>query len=127
VRPLQVAVGAILRDGRFFLQRRDPAARRFPGLWEFPGGKVEAPETPAEALLRELREELDWTPDAFEPLPVIRYTYPGLVVELNPFLCRGAARPDTTLAWGWFLVGEMRGLPMPEASRHLLPVLSRLV
>ena len=125
MKPLRVAVGAIERDGRFFLQRRSAAARRFPGLWEFPGGKVEAFETPAEALVRELAEEIEWVPDALAPLPVIHYAYPGLQLDLCPFLCHGPGRPATALAWAWFTAAELAFLPMPEANRHLLPLLER--
>ncbi|HLO68107.1 MAG TPA: NUDIX domain-containing protein [Holophaga sp.] len=122
---LQVSLALIEDGGRFFVQRRDPAARRFPGLWEFPGGKAEPGEDPREALLRELREELDWEPAALEALPALRYAYPGLQVAFSPFLCRGPQRPSTALAWGWFAAPQLARLPMPEANRHLLPLLAR--
>jgi len=54
---LQVAVAVIERDGRILIGQR-PAHKSHPLEWEFPGGKVEAGESPCEALLRELREEL---------------------------------------------------------------------
>jgi mutator protein MutT len=121
--PLRVSLAAIHRDGRFFLQRRSAAAKRFPGLWEFPGGKVEAGETPREALVRELREEVDWAPAEAEALPAIRYAYPGLAVEFTPFLCKGDQAPVTGLAWGWFTLAELARLPMPEANRHISTLL----
>lgn len=123
--PLRVSIGAIRQDGLYFLQRRAPEARHFPGLWEFPGGKVEPGESPGEALLRELEEETGWAPERMESLPVLWYAYPGLRVELNPFLCEGPGAPGTELAWGWFSLAEMVHLPMPEGSRHVLPLLGR--
>jgi len=115
-----VAVALILDRGRCFVQRRDPGARSCPGLWEFPGGKLEPQESPRAALLRELREELDWRPGRAEALPALAHDYPDLSVTLHPFLCQGPAGPRTALAWGWFTRAELARLPMPEASRGLL-------
>ncbi|MDR3670802.1 MAG: NUDIX domain-containing protein [Holophaga sp.] len=115
-----VAVALILDRGRCFVQRRDPAARSFPGLWEFPGGKLEPGETPRAALLRELLEELRWRPDRAEPLPPQEHAYPDFAVILHPFRCTGAEPPRTGLAWGWFARSQLDRLPMPEASRRLL-------
>jgi 8-oxo-dGTP diphosphatase len=115
-----VAVALILDRGRCFVQRRDPAARRFPGLWEFPGGKLEPGESPRAALLRELREELRWRPDRARALPALGHAYPDFTVLLHPFLCAGTEPPRTALAWGWFTRGQLARLAMPEASRRLL-------
>lgn len=115
-----VAVALILDRGRCFAQRRDPAARRFPGLWEFPGGKLEPGETPRAALLRELLEELRWRPARARALPPLSHGYPDFSVTLHPFLCRGNAAPRTALAWGWFTRAELALLPMPEANGGLL-------
>lgn len=120
---IRVALAAIHEGGRFFLQRRAPGSKVFPGLWEFPGGKIEEGETPREALLRELREELDWTPDSAEPLAAVVHAYPGLEVELNLFLCEGVSRPRTALAWGWFEPIEAAELPVPGGSRRLIALL----
>jgi mutator protein MutT len=120
----QVALGLIRRQGRFFLQRRAPGASAFPALWEFPGGKVEPGETPREALLRELQEEVQCAPERVTALPTLRHAYPGLEVELHPFLCAGGTAPATELAWGWFTLAELAALPMLEANRGLLEKLS---
>ena len=117
---LDVAVALILDHGRCFAQRRDRASRRFPGLWEFPGGKLEPMESPRAALLRELLEELSWRPRRVTQLPMLRHAYPDFAVALHPFLCEGPAAPRTTLSWGWFTRAEMARLAMPEASRGLL-------
>jgi 8-oxo-dGTP diphosphatase len=63
---LLVVAGVFVRDGRLLLARR-PAGRPWAGLWEFPGGKVEAGETPEDALVREWREEMDVTPVGLTP------------------------------------------------------------
>jgi 8-oxo-dGTP diphosphatase len=122
-----VAIALILERGRCFAQRRDPGAARFPGLWEFPGGKLEVQESPLGALGRELMEELRWTPEAARALPVLRHAYPGLAVALHPFLCRGEGRPETGLAWGWFTAGQLAALPMPGANAALLEQFSGLL
>lgn len=121
--PVRVAVGAIRRGGRFFLQRRDPGSARFPGLWEFPGGKVEPAETPEAALLRELREELEWAPERAVALGAVEHDYGGFKVELHLFLCEGPPLLHAQLAWGWFATGEMARLPMPAANLRLLSLL----
>lgn len=120
---LRAAVAVILRDGRCFQQRRHPASRIMPGLWEFPGGKIEAGETPLEALLRELREELDWVPAAAQSLPPFRQATPEFVAELHPFRCEGPGAFSTPLAWGWFLPQEIRRLPVPAATGRILDLL----
>ncbi len=121
--PARVAIAAIAREGRFFLQRRDPGSRRFPGLWEFPGGKVEPGETAEAALRRELREELAWTPERVLPLAVVEHDYGSFRVQLHVFLCAAPEVLHVPLAWGWFTAGEMARIPMPGANLRLLPLL----
>jgi mutator protein MutT len=118
-----VAIGLIVRDGRWFLQRRDPSAAFLPGLWEFPGGKVEPGEAAAEALRRELREELAWVTAGLDPLVPIEHAYADRTVVLHPFRCEGPGQPRTRLAWGWFTPDEIARLPVPEATRRLLRAL----
>ena len=116
---LVVAVALIEREGRFFLQRRDPGSKRFANLWEFPGGKLEAGETPQQAILRELMEELKWSPETLEPLPLLEHVYPDLKLLIHPFRCHGAGILHTELPWGWFPTEAIQKLQMPDATRVL--------
>jgi len=111
----QVAVALLRHGDRWFLQRRDPGNPVLPGCWEFPGGKVEEGESAAEALGRELREEVD--------LGLTHLSaWPALVgeVQLNPFLIDAEGEPRTELAWGWFTPAEMLRLPLPPLNLALI-------
>lgn len=121
-----MAIALIHRQGRWFLQRRDPQNPVLPGLWEFPGGKINPGETPETALRRELEEEVGWLPERMEALPPFTHHYPERTVTLQPFRCEGPGDPITELGWGWFEAGEIPKLPIPEANRCLLGRLSIL-
>lgn len=120
MRHLEVVIALICRQGRWFLQRRDLRNPVLPGLWEFPGGKIDADETPEAALRRELGEEVGWLPERMEALPPFTHHYPERTVTLQPFRCEGPGDPVTELGWGWFEAGEVAKLPLPEANRALL-------
>jgi 8-oxo-dGTP pyrophosphatase MutT (NUDIX family) len=111
----EAVLALIGHGGRWFLQRRDPGNPVLPGLWEFPGGKVEEGETLGAALERELREETGIA---------LRKAGPCLVVDgtprLHAFLVEAEGDPRTQLAWGWFTVAEMRRLPTPPRNRALI-------
>lgn len=123
---VSVAIALLHRQGRWFLQRRGLDASHLPGLWEFPGGKVELGESPETALRRELQEELSWRPMALRALEPITHAYADRVVELHPYVAEGPDLPRTSLAWGWFTGAEARRLPTPEANAPLLTRLERL-
>lgn len=110
-----VALALIRRGNRWFLQRRNPSNPVLPGVWEFPGGKCEAGETPQHALARELQEEVGWTLRAAEPWPVIEGS-----IRLHPFLVEADGDPCTELAWGWFTVADMLSLPIPPRNHALI-------
>lgn len=111
----EVALALLQREGRWFLQRRDPGSAGLPGLWEFPGGKVEAGETVLECLRRELREEVGLEAREVQPLPLLEGE-----VRLHPFLVQAEGQPRTELAWGWFEVAELARLPIPPMNQALI-------
>lgn len=115
----EVALALIRRGDRWFLQRRAPGNPVLPGLWEFPGGKAEPPESPLEALRREVREEVGIDPGGVRALPVLEGH-----VRLHPFLVEDGEAPRTELAWGWFTLEEMARLPIPPANAELIRRLS---
>ena len=74
---------AVIRDGdRMF------AAQRAGGGWEFPGGKIEPGESPQQALIREIREELDLEIAVGASLAVLEYDYPAFHLSMQCFWCR---------------------------------------
>jgi 8-oxo-dGTP diphosphatase len=77
----KVAAAVIHRDGKFLITRRAPT-EKLAGMWEFPGGKLEAGETPQTCIVRELFEELGVESDAGEILTTSVFTYPGGTIEL---------------------------------------------
>jgi len=80
-------VGAVLvHDGRVFAAKRGPG-KSMAGYWEFPGGKVEADETPEEALARELREELKIDVTVGEFIVTATHEAGTAVIELSTYLC----------------------------------------
>ena len=124
MKAVAVAVALLEREGRWFLQRRDLSAPHLPGLWEFPGGKIEVDETAEAALRRELREELSWEVGELRALEPVTHAYPDRVVTLHPFIASGPALPRTALAWGWFTAAEAKRLAVPVANAPLLELLS---
>src|SRR5437870_11640489 len=83
------AVALVDADGRVLLARR-PAGKPMAGLWEFPGGKVDAGESPETALVRELAEELaiDVTASCLAPFTFASHTYPDFHLLMPLYVCR---------------------------------------
>jgi len=115
-----VVLALVQRQGRWFLQRRELGNAVLPGRWEFPGGKVGEGESLADALHRELREELGWQPSSITAMEGVGHRYPDRMVHLHPFTCEGNFVIRTGLSWGWFTLDEMHRLPIPDANRPLL-------
>ena len=80
-------VGAVIVRGGLILSARRGAQSRLPGLWEFPGGKIEPGETALQALEREIREELDCEVDVGEELTTTTYAYDFGDITLTTFWC----------------------------------------
>ena len=125
------AVALIDRDGRVLVQQR-PEGKPMAGLWEFPGGKIEADETPEAALVRELREELGietasacLAPAAFASEPLgARH----LLMLL--YVCRKWRGIPQALEGGalkWLRPVELHALEMPPADRPLIGLLEALL
>ena len=124
---LVAAVALIDADGRILLAQRPPG-KSMEGLWEFPGGKVEAGETPEAALIRELREELgiDTHASCLAPLTFASHGYEGFHLLMPLFACRrwqGTPHPREGQQLAWVRAQDLRTYPMPPADLPLVPVL----
>jgi len=125
-----VAAGALINaDGRLLLAER-PAGKSMAGLWELPGGKVEAGETPEAALIRECREELGITIEAQDlaPLTFASHTYADFHLLMPVFLCQrwhGIVEGLEGQACAWVPSEELDRYPMPPADEPLVAVLRR--
>jgi 8-oxo-dGTP diphosphatase len=86
-RHLHVACAIIIQKEKVLAARRSESMT-LPLKWEFPGGKIEAGETPADCLKRELMEELGITVSIGVPLPPATHNYDDFTVTLYPFICR---------------------------------------
>lgn len=128
---LVAACALVDADGRVLLSQR-PQGKALAGLWEFPGGKVEAGETPEAALLRELREELGVETKAacLAPLTFASHSYEGFHLLMPLFVCRrfqGTPRPLEGQSLKWVRPRDMRDYPMPPADAPLIPFLVDLL
>lgn len=85
MKTIKVAAAMIQDGGRIFATQRGYG--EFRGGWEFPGGKVEENETAREALIREIREELDTEIEVGELFDTVEYDYPQFHLSMTCFLC----------------------------------------
>lgn len=126
-----VCVALIDADGRVLLAQR-PEGKPMAGLWEFPGGKVHAGETPEAALIRELKEELDIDVAAscLAPLSFASHAYDSFHVLLLLYVCRrwqGIVAPQEGQALKWIAAAKLGDYPMPAADKPLVAVLRDLI
>ncbi len=122
---VHASVVVLTCQGKVFLQQR-PVNGLLGGLWELPGGKIEPQETPAQALVREVREELGLEVLAGPQLATVKHAYSHFKVTLHVFCCWVPDVPSI-LAGGpgrvWVKPEEFSGYPLPKATLKILEVL----
>jgi 8-oxo-dGTP diphosphatase len=128
---LVVAVALVDADGRILLAQR-PEGKSMAGLWEFPGGKVHAEETPEAALIRELHEELgiDVKASCLAPLTFASHSYETFHLLMPLYVCRrweGEARPCEGQQLAWVRPARLGDYPMPPADKPLIAMLCDLL
>ena len=128
---LVVAAAMVDSDGRVLIAQR-PEGRSMAGLWEFPGGKIEADERPEDALIRELREELGIAVKeaCLAPFTFASHTYGAFHLLMPLYVCRrwdGTPQPHHHAALKWVRPKDMKDYPMPAADVPLIPMLRDLL
>lgn len=86
MKTVRVVAAIIIDDGKVFATQRGYG--EFKDGWEFPGGKIDAGETPEEALIREIKEELDTEIVVKELLDTVEYDYPKFHLSMDCFICK---------------------------------------
>jgi 8-oxo-dGTP diphosphatase len=128
---LVAAVALVDADGRVLIAKR-PEGKPMAGLWEFPGGKVEAGERPELTLIRELREELDIdvTEACLAPLTFASHAYETFHLLMPLYVCRrwkGMVAALEGQELKWVKPNRLRDYPMPPADLPLIPHLIDLL
>ena len=121
-------VAAVVKDGDKYLcmQRCRSHYPYISERWEFPGGKVEQGESYHEALVREIKEEMDWDVYVGRKLGTISHEYPDFKVRLTAYLCKGGDGEFKMLEHldcKWLTREEMETLNWTEADRKLLALI----
>jgi mutator protein MutT len=120
-----VVVAAVIeRDGAFLVTRRLEGTH-LAGMWEFPGGKIGSGETHAQALVREIREELDADVDVGALLFETQFDYAERRVSLHFYRCslRGEPKPLLGQEMKWVPRADLRALDFPPADADLIRLL----
>jgi 8-oxo-dGTP diphosphatase len=129
---LLVAAAALVDvDGRVLICQR-PQGKPLAGLWEFPGGKVEAGETPEACLIRELEEELGIVvpPPCLAPFVFASHAYESFHLLMPLYLCRrweGRVEARHHAALAWVRPAKLTDYPMPPADAPLIAWLRDLI
>ncbi|MBX7208643.1 MAG: (deoxy)nucleoside triphosphate pyrophosphohydrolase [Verrucomicrobiaceae bacterium] len=118
--PVPVVCALIIRDERVLIAQR-PAGKHLALKWEFPGGKIEPGENPADALKREIREELGCEIEISGSLPSSLHRYERGEIELIPFLCTlgphsAEPHPHEHAAVRWVRAAGLRDHDLAEAD-----------
>ncbi len=128
---LVAACALIDADGRVLIAQR-PEGKPMAGLWEFPGGKVEAGERPEQTLIRELEEELGIvvSEPCLAPLTFASHSYPDFHLLMPLYVCRrweGTVTAAEGQKLAWVKPNRLRGYQMPPADEPLVPHLMTLL
>lgn len=126
---MKVAVAIIVDEQNRILIAQRPLHASHGGRWEFPGGKLEPLETPTQALIREIKEEVDLTILESHPLGEIYYQYPNKTVELLVYFVSKfigqATCLEEQLQLKWVEYNELNPQDFPEANQAIFPMIAK--
>lgn len=124
MKTIYVSAAAIIEDKKVLITQR--IGGDFHGLWEFPGGKIENNESKENAVIREIKEELDCEIKPIKDLITIEYTYPNFHLVMTLFISELIKGKPTLLehnALKWVSANELDNVNWLEADIEIIPVL----
>ena len=128
MKTIRVVAAIIIDDGKVFATQRGYGD--FKGGWEFPGGKIDVGETPEEALVREIKEELDTVVEVNELLDTVEYDYPNFHLSMDCFIC-SIKSGDLVLkeheAATWLAKENLYSVDWLPADQGLIPQIENLL
>jgi len=128
MKEIEVVAAVIFQDGKVFATQRGYGP--FKDGWEFPGGKIEAGESPEEALRREISEELETEIEVGELIDTIEYDYPDFHLSMKCFACRivsGDLHLVEHEAARWLNADQLDSVDWLPADITLIPKIARLL
>jgi len=124
MKTIEVVAAIIIKEGQVFATQRGYG--EWQGWWEFPGGKIEAGECPKDALVREIREELDAEIEVGELLETVEWDYPDFHLTMHCFICSPLSESmhlNEHEAAAWLThetLGSVKWLPADEGILSLI-------
>ena len=123
---IEVVAAIIIKDGHVFATQRGYGD--FKGWWEFPGGKIEAGESPEEALVREILEELDTEIEVGELLETVEWDYPNFHLKMHCYICShksGTLQLNEHSAAAWLNKDTLNSVNWLPADEGLITLLEK--
>lgn len=128
MKTIEVVAAIIIKDGEVFATQRGYG--EWQDWWEFPGGKIEPGERPQEALVREIREELDAEIEVGELLETVEWDYPDFHLTMHCFLCSllsDSVHLNEHEAATWLTRETLRSVRWLPADEGVIPLIEELV
>lgn len=128
MKTIKVVAAIIIDNGRVFATQRGYG--EFKDGWEFPGGKIEVGETPEEAIVREIKEELDTEVEVVELLDTVEYDYPNFHLSMDCFICKiksGELVLKEHEAAKWLTMETLNSVDWLPADRGVIEKIERYI
>lgn len=128
MKTIEVVAAIIIKDGEVFATQRGYG--EWQDWWEFPGGKIEPGECPQDALVREIREELDAEIEVGELLETVEWDYPNFHLTMHCFLCSllsDSVHLNEHEAATWLTRETLRSVRWLPADEGVIPLIEELV
>ncbi|MBE6228046.1 MAG: (deoxy)nucleoside triphosphate pyrophosphohydrolase [Bacteroidales bacterium] len=128
MKTIEVVAAIIIKDGKVFATQRGYG--EWKGWWEFPGGKTEPGESPQEALVREISEELDAEIEVGDLLETVEWDYPAFHLTMHCFICSllsDSVHLNEHEASAWLTPETLHSVKWLPADEGLIPLIEKLL